>query len=173
MSESQELRCTVCGAEARLESEQSDAQWCSEQCALDYFQSIGAAEEETVKTGFKALRDALEKSPKAAQEKFDGAFQKGSYAFKVMGYNRARLSTLYLDRAPHQAAVARLFSYQRVNRDFRGPWTGLRGGIVKAPTGAGKTVTLHTILGNYRRELVPARTPVRYYMKECLRKANC
>ena len=172
--------CATCHkATAVLESDAGPWKWCTEECAKTFFRTqsrrnvpIAAAGddgdgEETLQ--FTKLRTELTKKTRFSlaktREEFGQVFPVENYPYKVMGYNRAKQKILFLNR-DRSVAVASLFSHQRLNRDFRGPWTGMRGGIIKAPTGAGKTATVHSILANYSRELVQLRTPQKFYFKD-------
>jgi hypothetical protein len=139
--------CVRCSAPAQLATEDETLYFCSENCAALFFQPIGdPIKVEKIDT----LKDAVSKE-KDVSVAFNNVFPIETYAFKVMGYDRGERKKLELSE---QEAMAALFPHQRLNRDFRGPWIGFKGGIIKAPTGAGKTATLHSILANYRGELV-------------------
>ena len=181
------VTCANCGDNpVTLEADGFDVGWCSKACVAAYISTknntnnnnnnnnklIAAADTEngTGELGsFADLRSKLARKPAINQlavirEEFKKVFPVENYPYKVMGFNRAKQGILQLN-LDRSVAVALLFSHQQLNRDFRGPWTDMRGAIIKAPTGAGKTATMHSILSNYSRELVPLKTPVKFYLK--------
>ena len=172
------VTCANCGDNpVTLEADGFDVGWCSKACVAAYISTnnaelIAAADTEngTGELGsFADLRSKLARNPTNNQlavirEEFKKVFPVENYPYKVMGFNRAKQGILQLN-IDRSVAVALLFSHQQLNRDFRGPWTDMRGAIIKAPTGAGKTATMHSILSNYSRELVPLKTPVKFYLK--------
>ena len=173
------MRCAVCTKEGLYRCPCGLQVYCGADECVDVHlegcddQPIGAPESDTGSTteGTAPVRttgtlgiaqEFLDDNPKKSfatlKRRMVSVYPLEKYPYKVLNYDRCNLKTLRLTR-DNSLSVAKDSSPQRFNRDFRGPWTPLRGGILSFPTGSGKTRLMHAILGNYNRVLMDAVDP--------------
>ena len=106
------------------------------------------------------LKDA-DRTRKDFAEYLQKLYPPAYYPYKVRHQETAIQPRFDLDPTANRMAISVRSAPQRLVSDYFGPWTNVRGGIIGWPTGAGKTVAIHTIAKNYRHEVVDMPSPRR------------